>query len=188
LLVDISAPARPGADKNEPPNEIASLGYDFLSNHAADGPAKEVDLGKPESLNEGDGVCGHLLNTRRHLTRTARNTCVIEKNHLAVLGQAVGYGRIPVIHSPGVMRAEDERHAAAIAETAIGEADSIGLDELRRRGLMGVGGHDRSPNVAVWHTPEMNSPERLEKRAAVPNITDLMFAIEVVRGWTVWGP
>jgi hypothetical protein len=113
------------------------------------GPAKEVNLGKPESLNEGDGVCGHLLNTRRHLTRTARNTCVIEKNHLAVIGQAVGYGRIPVIHSPGVMRAEDERHAAVIAETAIGETDSIGLDELRRRGLMGEGGHDRSPNVGT---------------------------------------
>src|SRR5258707_15798464 len=76
-------------------------------------------------------------NTRRHLTRTARNTYVIEKNHLAVLGQAVGYGRIPVIHSAGVMRAEDERHAAGIAETAIGETDSIGVDELRRRGLVG---------------------------------------------------
>ena len=48
--------ARPGADKNEPPNEIASLGYDFLSNHAADGPAKEVNRGKLESVNEGDGV------------------------------------------------------------------------------------------------------------------------------------
>jgi hypothetical protein len=35
------------------------------------------------------------------------------------------------------MRAEDERHAAGIAETAIGETDSIGLDELRRRGLVG---------------------------------------------------
>src|SRR5258707_11548216 len=112
--------ARPGADKNEPPNEIASLRYDFLSNQAADGPAKEVDLGKPESLNEGDGVCGHLLNTRRHLTRTARNTCVIEKNHLAVLGQAVSYGRVPVIHSPGVMHAGGERDAAGMSDRTAG--------------------------------------------------------------------
>jgi len=33
---------------------------------------------------------------------------------------------------------EDERHAAGLAEPAIGEADSLGLDELCRRGLMAV--------------------------------------------------
>ena len=61
--------------------------------------------------------------------------------------QTSGYGRIPVIPSPAKMLVENERHAAVIAETAVGETDSIGLDELCRRGLMGVGGHDRSPNV-----------------------------------------
>jgi hypothetical protein len=33
---------------------------------------------------------------------------------------------------------EDERHASSLAEAAIGEPDSVGLDELRRRGLMTV--------------------------------------------------
>jgi hypothetical protein len=42
----------------------------------------------------------HHWNARRYLTRTARNTCVIEKNHLVVLGEAVGYGPIPIIQSP----------------------------------------------------------------------------------------
>ena len=63
--------------------------------------------------------------------------------------QTSGYGRIPVIHSSAEMMVENERHAAVIAETAVGETDSIGLDELCRRGLMGVGGHDRSPNVGT---------------------------------------
>jgi hypothetical protein len=35
----------------------------------------------------------------------------------------------------------NERHARGLAETAIGEADSIGHDELRGCGLMGVNRH-----------------------------------------------
>jgi hypothetical protein len=36
---------------------------------------------------------------------------------------------------------ENERHAARLAESAIGEADPISLDELCRRGLVGVLAH-----------------------------------------------
>jgi hypothetical protein len=39
------------------------------------------------------------------------------------------------------MLVEDERHSAGLAETAIGETDSVGLDELRRSGLVIVLGH-----------------------------------------------
>ena len=95
----------------------------------------------PESLDEGDGVCGHHLKARRDLAGTARNTRIIEEDHLAVPGQAVGYGRIPIIHSPAEMLVEDQRHTAGLAETAIGETDSVGLDELRRIGLVIVPGH-----------------------------------------------
>src|SRR5208282_6191566 len=92
--------ARPCTDKNQPANEIGSLDGDFLSDHAADRKAERVDLGKPESLDEGDGVCARLPKARRRPARTARNTRVVEKNHLAVLSQAVGYRRIPIIHRP----------------------------------------------------------------------------------------
>ena len=118
-----------------------SLGGDFLSDHAADGKAEHVDFGKPESLDEGDGVGAHLLKARRDLAGTARNTRVIEEDHLAVPGQAIGYGRIPIVHRPAEMLVEDERHAAGLAETAIGETDSVGLDELRRSGLVIVLDH-----------------------------------------------
>jgi hypothetical protein len=81
------------------------------------------------------------LNARRDLAGTARNARVIEEDHLAVLGQAIGYGRIPIIHRPAEMLVEDERRAAGLAEAAIGETDAVGLDELRRRGLVIVLGH-----------------------------------------------
>jgi hypothetical protein len=45
---------------------------------------------------------------------------------------------ISVIYSTPKMLHENERHAAGLAEPAIGETDSLGLDELCRRGLVGV--------------------------------------------------
>jgi hypothetical protein len=39
------------------------------------------------------------------------------------------------------MLVEDERHPAGLAETAIGETDAVGLDELRWSGLVIVLGH-----------------------------------------------
>jgi hypothetical protein len=36
---------------------------------------------------------------------------------------------------------EDDRHAAGLAESAIGEPNSVSLYELRRRGLVTVLGH-----------------------------------------------
>jgi hypothetical protein len=46
-----------------------------------------------------------------------------------------------IVHSPGIVLIEDERHAVRLAEAAIGEADAVGLGELRRRGLVRVLGH-----------------------------------------------
>jgi hypothetical protein len=41
-----------------------------------------------------------------------------------------------MVHSAGEVLVEDERYAGDIAKAAIGEADAVGLDELRRRGLV----------------------------------------------------
>jgi hypothetical protein len=75
------------------------------------------------------------------LAGAARNTGVIEEDDLAIPGQAIGDGRIPIIHGPAEMLVEDERRAAGLAETAIGETDSVSLDELRRSGLVIVLDH-----------------------------------------------
>ena len=83
----------------------------------------------------------HLRKARRHLARAARNAGVIKQDNFPVAGQAVGDGRIPIIHRPAKMLIEDQRHAASLAEPAIGEAYVIDLDDLRGSGLMRVGGH-----------------------------------------------
>src|SRR6266852_3816581 len=61
-----------------------------------------------------------------------------------------------MVHGAGEMHVEDERHARGLAETAIGEADALGLDELRGCGLMGVSRHDLtlSDRERVWRAPE----------------------------------
>src|SRR3984957_528924 len=43
-----------------------------------------------------------------------------------------------MVHGAGEVLVEDERDAGCIAKAAIGEADAVRFDELRRRGLVGV--------------------------------------------------
>jgi hypothetical protein len=46
-----------------------------------------------------------------------------------------------MVHGAGEVLVEDERHAGCIAKAAIGKADAVSFDELRRRGLVTVLGH-----------------------------------------------
>src|ERR1700692_3859933 len=43
-----------------------------------------------------------------------------------------------MVHRPGEVVVENERYAVRLAEAAPGEADPVGFDELRRRGLVGM--------------------------------------------------
>src|SRR6266403_5879422 len=43
-----------------------------------------------------------------------------------------------MVHGAGEVLVEDEWHAAGLAKAAIGKADAVRFDELRRRGLVGV--------------------------------------------------
>jgi hypothetical protein len=92
-----------------------------------------------------DCVGAHLLERGRNLAGAAGNACVVEQNHLTVARQAIRHRRVPVIHGADVVLIEHEWHAARLAEAAVGEADAVGFDELRRRGLVGMGGHGSSP-------------------------------------------
>jgi hypothetical protein len=68
------------------------------------------------------------------------NARVVEQDHLPRLRKAVGDERVPVIHRPGEVLVENERHAVRLAEATIG----VGLDELRRRGLVGMNHYGRA--------------------------------------------
>jgi hypothetical protein len=48
-----------------------------------------------------------------------------------------------MVHGAGEVLVEDERHTGRIAKAAIGKADAVSFDELRRGGLVTVLGHLR---------------------------------------------
>src|ERR1700688_3865467 len=43
-----------------------------------------------------------------------------------------------MVHRPGEVVVENERYAVRLSEAAIGEPDTVGFDELRRRRLVGM--------------------------------------------------
>ena len=136
--------ARTCAIDDQPANEIGRLQSDFLRDHAADREAKYVNLLQAQRLDEGDGVGAHLLERGRDLAGAAGDARVVEQDHLTVASQAIRHRRVPVIHGADVVLVEDDRHAAGLAESAIGEADSVSLYELCRRGLVGMNHDGRS--------------------------------------------
>src|SRR5258706_7746126 len=133
--------ARTCAIDDHPANEIGPLQSDFLHDQAADRETKYVDLLQVHRLDEGDGVGGHLFECGRDFAGAAGDARVVEQDHLAAASQAIGHRRVPVIHGAEVVLIENERHAASLAEPAIGEADPVSFDELRRSGLVTVLGH-----------------------------------------------
>src|SRR3984893_17767833 len=139
--------ARTCAIDDQPANEIGRLQSDFLHDHAADREAKYVNLLQAQRPDEGDGVGGHLLERRRDLAGAAGYAGVVEQDHLTVASEAIRHRRVPIIHGADVVLAKDERHSSGLAEAAIGEADSVSLNELCRRGLVGMH-HNTRPFVS----------------------------------------
>src|SRR6516162_1083299 len=99
---------------------------------------------------EFDCVGAHLLTCGRYLATARRDAGIVEQDYLSVAGEAIGHRRIPVIHRAEVVLVEHDRHAAGLAKAPVGEAHTIGLDELRRRGLVGICGHVASPLGRGW--------------------------------------
>ena len=52
-----------------------------------------------------------------------------------------------MIHGADVVLVEDDRHTPGLAESGIGEADSVSLYELGRCGLVGMNLYGRSPII-----------------------------------------
>src|ERR1700738_3945969 len=121
--------------------EIGRLQRDFLRDHAADREAEHIHLVQAKCSAEGDRVGAHLLERGRDLAGAARDAGVVEQDHLTVASQAIRHRRVPVVHGADVVLVEDDGHAAGLAESAIGEVDSVGLDKLRRRGVVGMNHH-----------------------------------------------
>src|SRR5712675_2823130 len=136
--------ARTCAIYDQPANEIGRLQSDFLHDQAADREAKQVNLLQAQRLDKGDGVSAHLLERRRDLAGAAGDARVVEQDHFTVASEAIRHRRVPIIHGANVVLVEDDRHTAGFAESAIGEADSVSLYELCRRGLVSMNHYGRS--------------------------------------------
>src|SRR6201998_585493 len=136
--------ARTCAIDEKPANEIGRLQSDFLRDHAADREAKYVNLLQAQRLDEGDGVSAHLLERRRDLAGTAGDARVVEQDHLTIASEAIRHRWVTIIHGADVVLVEDDRQTAGLAESAIGEADSVSLYELCRRGLVSMNHYGRS--------------------------------------------
>src|ERR1700730_1971743 len=84
-----------------------------------------------------------LFERGRNLSRAARDASVVEQNDFSLSREAIGHRWIPMVHSAGVVLVEDEWYAGCLTEAAIGKADAVSLDELRRRCLGGLRRPDR---------------------------------------------
>src|SRR5262249_31111697 len=89
----------------------------------------------------GIRVGAHLSESAGNLAGASGAADIVEQNDFVLSGEAIGHRRIPMVHGGHEIHVEDQRHAAFFAEPAIGEADAVGLDELRRHGPVGICPH-----------------------------------------------
>src|ERR1700722_7228694 len=141
--------ARAGASEYETADQLGTAERKGLRDVSADGEAQQIDLCKSEGADEIGGVVGHGIDRVRGLSGRRGDPRIVEQDDGPMFRKAVGDRGIPVIHSTTKMLHENERHAAGLAESAIGEADSVSLDELCRRGLVDVYHCGRAPCYSV---------------------------------------
>jgi len=138
-LLDAATAGGTRAGKNDPADELGPLEGDHLRDSPAEREAEEVDLVVAEGADEGDGVGGHLVDGVRHRSARRADAAVVERDHLSLGGDAVDDPRVPVVQDGGEVVQEDERHAGARAELAVGEQRSAGGDRAGGRGPPGGG-------------------------------------------------
>src|SRR5580765_5549712 len=92
-------------------------------------------------------ICSNVVGTSPELLETP---ALFEQDHLTVASQTIRHDRIPVIHGAQVVLVEDERHPVGLAKAAIGKADPVGFEKLRRCGLMRVLIHDKSSWTSAY--------------------------------------
>src|SRR5258708_2111042 len=94
---------------------------------------RPISSGRPSA---SGGVVGHRIDHVRRLSGRRGDPRIVEQDDGPMFRKAIRDRGIPVIHSTPKMLHENERHAARLAESTIGEADPVSLDELCRRGLV----------------------------------------------------
>src|SRR5207245_10482566 len=111
----------------------------------ADRESEDIYVRKAEGTNEVGGVVTHRVDSGGHLAARAGDTGIVEKDHRAVHGKAVGDCGIPMVHPAAEVLHEEQRLASFSSEPPEREADSVRFDELRWRSHVRVR-HSQSPS------------------------------------------
>src|ERR1700720_1129850 len=97
----------------------------------------DVNLFQAEGSAESDERFRHLRDDVRSFSSGSANARIVKENHLMIRR------KIPAVHVGIEVLQKERRNRARFAESAIGEADSVSLYELCRRGLVGMNHCDR---------------------------------------------
>jgi hypothetical protein len=138
MRVTLSMPSPPcwaGSGEDHLAHQLRVLLRNHLGDHAAHGEPEEVDLIEAEGANEGDGVPGHLLDSRRRGPAGGTDTSIVESDDPMLGGDAVHNSGVPVVQDRGQVGEEDHRHTSPRAELTVGELHAAGVDGVRRRVL-----------------------------------------------------
>src|SRR5713101_2036317 len=123
---------RGGPDQDELANQVRTVECDLLRDHSPDREAEKIDLRQSDTIDERFRVLRHACKGRRHFAGRTCDSRIIEEDDLTLLGKPVQNRRIPVVEVPGEVLVKDKGQTASLAPAPIGEANAIGLNELRR--------------------------------------------------------
>jgi hypothetical protein len=84
----------------------------------AEGEAEQVDLLQPEGVvDEAEGVAGHVGHVVRDDTGRAADPAVVDRDDLAILGEALEEGKIPAVEvAPGSAAASGRARVSALTK------------------------------------------------------------------------
>src|SRR5258707_9908053 len=123
--------SRSGAYQNETADQLRMAYRKGLRDISSDREAQQIDLRKSERPDEIGGVLRHRIDRIRRLAARRGDPRIVEHNDRPIFRKAVGDRGIPMIHSAPKMLHEKKRRPALLSEPAVGEANTVGFNELR---------------------------------------------------------
>ena len=91
---------------------------------------EQVDSVESERVDEREHLPRHRGDRAARLTGRGADARVVDQDDLAVGGERVDQGGVPVVEVAAEVLQQDERQPGRPPETAVGEVDARGLDEL----------------------------------------------------------
>ena len=118
------------AANTKAPDERGTHQRDLLRDEAADREPQQIDLVEFEGVDERDHPPGRRRDRGERVAGRRANTGVVDEDHLALGGQGIGQGGIPVVEVAAEVLKHQQWRPGRIPEAPVGEVDARRLDEL----------------------------------------------------------